>query len=102
VCIIAAALASPLMARAPVTPKKAREPIYSSLNFVDPEELKWNDIIPAIIDHTIEHQQFCPLSACMADITMRYTVNSVVSKLGNKAEPRGGGGSGSGGSGQGD
>jgi hypothetical protein len=73
--IVVAALASPLMS-APSTLKKLKEPIYSSANFVDPEELEWNDIIPAIGDHMIEHQQFCPLLACMAEVSMRYSLDS--------------------------
>ncbi|KAF9505557.1 hypothetical protein BS47DRAFT_1400298 [Hydnum rufescens UP504] len=69
--IVAAALAS-----TPNTPKKVKEPIYSAANFVDLEELEWNDVIPAIIDRTIEHQQFCPLSACTAEVSMKYSLDS--------------------------
>ena len=51
-CIVAAALAT--VTAAGTSLKKAREPVYSSLNFVDPVELERNDIIPAIVDRTIE------------------------------------------------
>ncbi|KAF9504214.1 hypothetical protein BS47DRAFT_1401643 [Hydnum rufescens UP504] len=64
------------LAPAPNTPKKVKEPIYSAANFVDLEELERNDVIPTIVDQTIEHQQFCPLSACTAEVSMKYSLNS--------------------------
>ncbi|KAF9515433.1 hypothetical protein BS47DRAFT_1361009 [Hydnum rufescens UP504] len=64
------------LALAPNTPKKVKEPIYSAENFVDPEELERNDVIPAIVDRMIECQQFCPLSACTAEVSMKYSLDS--------------------------
>ena len=72
--ILAAAL--PMLATITTATKKDKEPIYSSANFVDPVELERNDIIPAIVDRTIERKQFCPLSACTAEVSMRYALDS--------------------------
>jgi hypothetical protein len=74
--IVAAVLASLILTSAPNTLKKMKEPIYSMANFVDPEELEWNNVIPAIVNHTIEHQQFCPLSTCTVEVSMKYSLDS--------------------------
>jgi hypothetical protein len=75
-CIVAAVLALLILTSAPNTPKKMKEPIYSMVNFVDLEELEQNNVIPAIVDRTIERQQFCPLSTCTVEVSMKYSLNS--------------------------